>query len=77
MPYSAATRQRVDELVAYLNQLRDQQLDFPTIWRDHLKGHALVIGIPIQVSLGEIPALEIKLINGRRLQFRDGRFRLA
>jgi hypothetical protein len=77
MPYSAATRQRIDELVAHLNQLRERQLDFPTIWRDHLHGHALVIGIPIQVSLGDQPKLEIKLINGKRLQFSDGRFQLC
>lgn len=76
MPYSASTRARIDELVAHLNGLRDQQLDFPAIWRNYMRGHPLIMGIPIQVHLGSKPELEVELINGGRLQFRDGRFRL-
>ena len=69
------TTQQVEELAVYLNSLRDQHLDFPTIWLNHLKRHPLVIGIPIQVSLSEIPKLKIPLLRGRSLHFSEGRFK--
>lgn len=76
MPLSAETRRRVDELVAHVNHLREQRLDFPTIWHEHLRGHPLVVGIPVQVSLGDRPGLEMQLIDGRRLHFVGGKFQL-
>jgi hypothetical protein len=42
--------------------------DFPTVWDAVLKGHALVVGPPIQtLDDEERPQLEIRLINGQRL----------
>ena len=42
--------------------------DFPTVWDAVLKGHALVVGPPIQtLDDEEHPQLEIRLINGQRL----------
>ncbi len=40
--------------------------DFPTIWHDILKGHPLVVGVPIQADLDR---LEIPLLNHQRLVF--------
>lgn len=43
--------------------------DFPTIWRTLLKSHDLVVGAPVQGVDVDPPVLEIRLIDGRRLQF--------
>lgn len=44
--------------------------DFPTIWRNVLKDHALVLGPPVQGADVESPALEIRLLTGQSLLFR-------
>jgi hypothetical protein len=76
MPSSVETRKEIDELVAHVNSLRLGGLDFPTIWQNHLRGHALVIGIPIQWSSGEWPHLRVRLVNGRFLRFDGEKFDL-
>ena len=44
--------------------------DFPTVWDAVLKGHALVVGPPIQTfDDEERPQFEIRLINGQRLVY--------
>lgn len=44
--------------------------DFPTVWDAVLKGHALVVGPPIQTLDDENrPQLEVRLINGQRLAY--------
>ena len=41
--------------------------DFPTVWGNVLKGHALVAGPPTQILDDQMrPQLEIGLINGQR-----------
>lgn len=50
--------------------------DFPSIWHDILKGHPLVIGVPVQADLDR---LEIPLLNHQRLIFNSlsKEFRIA
>jgi hypothetical protein len=44
--------------------------DFPTIWRDILKYHPLVVGLPpIQRIDDNGPKIEIQLITGKSLMF--------
>ena len=45
--------------------------DFPTIWNTMLKGHALVVGIPVQRFEGTRSLLVIPLQTGQWLVF-DG-----
>ncbi|HZP78634.1 MAG TPA: hypothetical protein VFB45_21020 [Pseudolabrys sp.] len=40
--------------------------DFPTIWHDIIKGHPVVVGVPVQADLNR---LEIPLLNHQRLVF--------
>ena len=49
--------------------------DFSTVWDTMLKGHALVIGPPIQTfDDEERPQLEIQLINGQRLVYKSSEY---
>ena len=43
--------------------------EFPTVWNLVLKGHALVVGRPIQEFEGERVHLKIRLITGQWLVF--------
>lgn len=43
--------------------------DFPTVWNTILKGHALVVGPPVQVISDGYARLEIFLVTGQRLVF--------
>jgi hypothetical protein len=43
--------------------------DFPTIWRDIIKHHPLVVGLPIQQIDDNGPMIEIQLITGKSLIF--------
>lgn len=43
--------------------------DFPAIWSQILKGHPLVLGVPVQAIQGDRPTLEMPLITGQRLVF--------
>jgi hypothetical protein len=51
--------------------------DFPSVWGSILKGHPLVLGVPIQRMDGERPLLEVRLITGQRLVHGVGGFALA
>ena len=41
--------------------------DFPTVWHTILKGHPLVVGMPVQTISEDRAQLEIPLITGHRL----------
>ena len=43
--------------------------DFPTVWNSILKGHALVVGRPVQMIRDGQARLEIFLVTGQRLIF--------
>ena len=43
--------------------------DFPTVWNSILKGHALVVGRPVQTISDGRARLEIVLVTGQRLVF--------
>jgi hypothetical protein len=48
--------------------LAETGADFPTVWETVLKGHALVVGPPVQIFDDQMrPQLEIGLMNGQRL----------
>jgi hypothetical protein len=62
------------ELLAICAASRQGGKDFPTIWRDILKGHPAVLGIPATVMIGGESVLAIPLITGERLVFGDKGF---
>lgn len=64
-------------LLAICQGARKAGADFPTLWREKLKHHPLVDGMPVQVILGEKPALSIQLLDGRCLTFGEDGFRLG
>jgi len=43
--------------------------DFPAIWHSVLKGHALVVGPPVNSVRAGLVTLEVPLITGQRLVF--------
>jgi hypothetical protein len=52
-------------------------VDFPALWHSLLKGHALVVGPPVNsVRAGHI-TLEVPLITGQRLVFDSDSSELA
>ena len=53
---------------------RQDGKDFSTIWRDILKGHVLVLGIPATVMIDGHAMLAITLMSGERLMFGDDGF---
>jgi hypothetical protein len=57
------------ELAARCTSAYAQGADFPTIWKQMLHNHPLVVGLPIQRDKKEGPFLEIPLVNGQRLLF--------
>ena len=59
-----------NDLVLRCTAIARTGADFPTVWDAVLKGHALVVGPPIQIfDDEERPQLEIRLINGQRLVY--------
>jgi hypothetical protein len=58
------------DLLDACHAARQDGADFPTIWRNVLRDHALVIGPPVQGGDREGPALEIRLVTGQSLVFR-------
>ena len=58
------------DLLDACHAARRSGADFPTIWRDMLKDHALVLGPPVQGGDVESPALEVRLLTGQSLVFR-------
>ena len=65
------------DLLARCVTSRQGGADFPTIWNDILRRHSLVLGLPIQVTVGSESALQIQLTNGQRLRFVNGAFDLG
>jgi hypothetical protein len=64
------------DLLSACTAARKAGADFPTIWADVLKSHALVLGPPRQGGDVAAPTLEIRLLNGQSLVFRSGEFSL-
>ena len=59
-----------NDLVLKCNAVARDGAEFPTVWDAVLKGHALVVGPPIQTfDDEERPQLETRLINGQRLVY--------
>lgn len=58
------------DLLDACHAARQRGADFPTIWRNLLKDHALVLGPPVQGGDREGPALEVRLLTGQCLVFR-------
>jgi len=54
-----------------LAALRDG-LDFPSIWHEVIKGHPLVITVPVQRLVGDGTSLEVRLVTGQRLIYDSG-----
>ena len=57
------------KLLALCVAARQDRNDFPSIWRDIIKGHPAVLGIPATVMIGGESVLAIPLITGQRLIF--------
>ncbi|MCZ8542722.1 hypothetical protein OOJ09_00920 [Mesorhizobium qingshengii] len=64
----------VARLLSACNAMRNKGADFPTIWKDILKGHPYVAGSPIQDSGEDGPMLRIPLITGQVLVFLGSNF---
>lgn len=69
-------RNAVARLVDTCNAERSRGSDFPTIWRDVLKGHPCVRGQPVQGSGEAGPVLSVPLITGQSLVFLGSHFSL-
>lgn len=57
------------QLLDACNRGRQESHDFPTIWRDVIERHPLVVGIPIQAMEDGQPVLDIRLRTGQMLRF--------
>ncbi|MDX8535598.1 hypothetical protein RFM41_31825 [Mesorhizobium sp. VK25A] len=66
----------IARLVVACNDERKKGSDFPTIWKDVLKAHPYVRGLPIQDSGEDGPVLKIPLITGQFLVFLGSHFAL-
>jgi hypothetical protein len=66
----------VARLVDRCNAERKNGADFPTIWRDVLKAHPSVCGLPIQDSGKDGPILRVPLITGQFVVFLGSHFLL-
>ncbi len=66
----------VARLVAACNAERNKGAAFPPIWREVLRAHPYVRGLPIQDSSEDGPFLKIPLITGQFLVFLDSHFSL-
>lgn len=67
----------VARLVDACNSAREKGSDFPTIWKEVLKAHPCVRGLPIQDSGEGGPVLKIPLITGQFLVFLGSHFSLC
>jgi hypothetical protein len=59
----------MDDLLTSCNSALDGGADFPRIWRDVLRAHPLVCGVPIQRMDDLNPVLEIPLLTGHRIVY--------
>jgi hypothetical protein len=64
----------VVNLLHTCNAERTKGTDFPTIWKDVLKGHPCVKGLPIQDRGEGGPILRIPLTTGQFLLFLGSHF---
>ena len=62
----------VNELLERCRTAHIAGLDFPTIWKQIVRAHPLVLGLPVQVMIGSEPQLRMQLINGQSLCFGGG-----
>ena len=67
----------VDQLLARCNQAQKEGKDFPAVWNGILRGHPLILGLPIQVMIDQTPQLKIQLLNGQFLCFGGGNYFLT
>lgn len=66
----------VARLLNACNAKKNKGADFPTIWKDILKGHPYVAGSPIQDRGEDGPILRVPLITGQVLVFLGSNFSL-
>lgn len=71
------TNNTVARLVDACNAERNNGVDFPMIWRELLKAHPCVRGLPIQDSGENGPILRIPLTTGQFLVFLGSHFSLS
>jgi len=55
------------DLLERCQEARNSGVQFPTIWESILRGHPMVLGIPVQVMLGKSPCLKVPLLGGNHL----------
>ena len=58
-----------DELVQRCIRAAGEGADFPTVWETVLRGHALVVGPPLQAVEGGRICLKILILTGQWLVF--------
>jgi hypothetical protein len=61
-----------EELVQRCMRATGEGADFPTVWETVLRGHALVVGPPLQAVEGGRACLKILIITGQWLVFDSG-----
>lgn len=66
-----------EQLLAQCNDARNAGMDFPGIWNQIIRKSPLVLGLPIQVMIGQDPQLKVQLVNGQFICFSAGRFSLT
>ena len=66
---SGMVDETADELVQRCIGATREGADFPTIWETVLRGHALVVGPPLQAVEGGRTCLKIFMITGQWLVF--------
>lgn len=69
---SALSRQLLDAC----NRRLQEGLDFPTIWRDVIEQHSLVVSPPLQAMEDGLPVLDVRLRTGQTLRFGRSEFAL-
>ncbi len=57
----------VNELLHRCIAARRDGVDFPAVWHSILKGHPMVMGVPVQRLHSDFAVLEIRLITGQRI----------
>ena len=65
-------RLTAEDLLAVCQGARKVGGDFPSIWQGVLKRHPFIVETPVQVVLGDKPALSIQLLERRHFFGDDG-----
>jgi hypothetical protein len=63
-------------LLQACNRMRREGADFPSIWRELIEPHRLVLGHPVGDHEDGKPILWVRLETGQRLVFRDTEYGL-